>query len=281
MTDMSIVSLREEPERLDTFIGFFTSHWGKDATYRECMTASLNSPNALPQWFMMMDGETPVGGCGLLPHDFTTRMDLWPFLTALYVEKSYRGHGYGGMLIEHAKRECAKAGYRHLYLTSDHVGYYEKYGFRFAGMTADVFDSESRLYETTVTADWPELLAMAKSCLNARQISPLVSGGEVAAAILTESGNVYTGVCIDTASAQGMCAERNALSTMVTHGEQHVVKLVAVMPDGRNGAPCGACRELLMQLDSRNRDMEILMDYKSLRIAKLGDLLPEWWGDSI
>ena len=55
MTDMTIVSLREEPERLEAFIAFFTSHWGKDVVYRECMTASLDSRNPLPQWFMLME----------------------------------------------------------------------------------------------------------------------------------------------------------------------------------------------------------------------------------
>ena len=42
--------------------------------------------------------------------------------------------------------------------------------------------------------------------------------------------------------------------------------------------PCGACREFLMQLDQRNKDMEILVDYESRKTITLKALLPNWWG---
>ena len=67
--------------------------------------------------------------------------------------------------------------------------------------------------------------------LNPRTISPFIDAGGVAAAILTSSGNVYTGVCIDTACTLGMCAERNAIANMITNGESKIVKLVCVMSD--------------------------------------------------
>ena len=91
-------------------------------------------------------------------------------------------------------------------------------------------------------------------------------------------GNIYVGVCIDTASTLGMCAERNAIANMITHGESQVDKVVAVMPDGRLGTPCGACRELMMQLDKESGEIEILLDLKTEKTVKLKDLIPEWWG---
>jgi len=100
----------------------------------------------------------------------------------------------------------------------------------------------------------------------------------VAAAVLTKVGNIYVGVCIDTCSSLGMCAERNAMANMITNGETQIDKVLAIMPDGRVGAPCGACREFMMQLDSDSGDIEILMDLDSRRTVRLSELVPDWWG---
>lgn len=126
--------------------------------------------------------------------------------------------------------------------------------------------------------EWKELYDKAKEKLNPRVISPFIEAGGVAAAVLTESGNVYTGVCIDTACTLGMCAERNAVANMITNGESKIMRLVCVMRDGSVGSPCGACREYLMQLDKDSPQMEILVDLKTEKTVLLKDLIPDWWG---
>jgi cytidine deaminase len=125
---------------------------------------------------------------------------------------------------------------------------------------------------------WQILYEKARSVLNPRTISPFIEAGSVGAAILTKAGNIYVGVCIDTASTLGMCAERNAIANMITNGESQIAKVVAVMEDGRVGAPCGACREYMMQLDKDSANIEILMDLDTRRTVTLGELTPEWWG---
>lgn len=125
---------------------------------------------------------------------------------------------------------------------------------------------------------WKELYDMAKEKLSPRIISPFITAGEVASAILTDKGNVYTGVCIDTACTLGMCAERNAIANMITNGESRILKLVCVMGDGSVGSPCGACREYLMQLDANSGDMKILVDLENNRTVTLNELIPNWWG---
>ena len=122
-----------------------------------------------------------------------------------------------------------------------------------------------------------ELHEIAKSRLNPRKISPLIDAGGVSAAILTESGNVYTGVCIDTPCGLGMCAERNAIANMITNGENKIIKLVCCFSDGRVGTPCGACREFLMQLDKDSGKMEILLDLEKMETIRLEEMLPMWW----
>ena len=127
-------------------------------------------------------------------------------------------------------------------------------------------------------AIWTELYNAAKELQKPRQISDYVSGGEVAAAILSKSGKIFTGVCIDTCSTLGICAERNAIFNMITNGENEFTKVAAVMPDGKCGAPCGACRELMVQLMPKTyKEIEILMDYENEGIINLGDITPEWW----
>ena len=125
---------------------------------------------------------------------------------------------------------------------------------------------------------WIELYHAAKAVQRERRISEYVSGGEVAAAILSKSGKIYTGVCIDTCSTLGICAERNAIFNMITNGEQEIAKVLAILPDGSTGAPCGACRELMVQLmPGSYKDIEIMLDYSSGTIVKLGDITPNWW----
>lgn len=125
---------------------------------------------------------------------------------------------------------------------------------------------------------WNTLYTAAKEKLAPRTLSPFVDAGGVAATILTACGNIYTGVCIDTASSLGMCAERNAIANMITNGESKIVKLVAVMSDGSVGSPCGACRELLMQLDRDSGEMEILTSLDPIQTVTLSALVPDWWG---
>ena len=125
---------------------------------------------------------------------------------------------------------------------------------------------------------WNKLYNEAVKVQNKRTISPFIDAGGVAAAILTKQGNIYVGVCIDTASTLGICAERNAIANMITNGESQIDKVVVVMPDGRVGSPCGACREYMMQLDKDSGEIEILLDLKEQKIVKLKDLIPDWWG---
>lgn len=125
---------------------------------------------------------------------------------------------------------------------------------------------------------WNEMYKAAKNVQNGRKISNYIDAGGVAAAVLSSSGKIYTGVCIDTCSTLGICAERNAIFNMITNGEEKIEKVLAIMSDGKSGAPCGACRELMVQLMPNDyKNIEILLDYESERIVKLGDITPEWW----
>lgn len=89
-----------------------------------------------------------------------------------------------------------------------------------------------------------ELYQRAKSVVHPRRLSGEAEAGGVGAAILTESGAVYTGICIDTACSMGFCAEHAAAAAMVTAGENRVAKMVAVNWDGGILPPAGAAASL-------------------------------------
>lgn len=125
---------------------------------------------------------------------------------------------------------------------------------------------------------WTEMYNAAKAVRNDRQISKYVEAGGVAAAVLSASGKIYTGVCVDTCSTLGICAERNAIFNMLTNGEDKITKVIAIMGSGKSGAPCGACRELMVQLmPDTYKDIEIMLDYENEKVVTLGNLTPEWW----
>lgn len=151
-TDMKIISLREHPDRLEQFISFFHSHWHSEAVYRDCMTACLTTTAPLPQWYLLVDErDNVVAGCGLITNDFNARQDLWPWVCALFVEKTHRGHGLGSWLLEHCRNVSAELGFFNLYLATDHIGYYEKSGFEFIGYASDPFGGRSRIYRISTS----------------------------------------------------------------------------------------------------------------------------------
>ena len=125
---------------------------------------------------------------------------------------------------------------------------------------------------------WDKMYLAARNVQKKREISPLVEAGGVSAAILTEKGNIYVGVCIDTACSLGMCAERNAIANMITNGENYIRRVIAIDRNGNAIPPCGACREFMTQLMPENyHSIQIMMDYENKKMVTLGDITPNWW----
>ncbi len=146
---MKVISVRENPEYCATAIQYLQQTWAEvpPIVYEDCVTHSLKSPNSLPQWYLLEKNGVIIGCAGLVPNDFISRMDLTPWVCALYIDENHRGKAYGLLLIEKAKEDAANAGYEHLYLCTDHIGYYEKYAFKYIGLGYHPWEEESRIYE--------------------------------------------------------------------------------------------------------------------------------------
>lgn len=147
---MRVVSVLEAPERLEEAIAFFQNHWASEASLRLYEDCIRHSARPLPQWYLLLEGEAIVGGAGLIPNDFISRADLYPWLCALIIEPAWRGRGLGARLIARAKEDAYQAGFPCLYLATDHEGYYERYGFDWIGTGYDPWGGSARLYRATL-----------------------------------------------------------------------------------------------------------------------------------
>lgn len=131
---MHVVSVRDNPKIIESAINYIQSIWANPKSirvYEDCISNWIESDNGLPQWYLLFDDEIIVGCVGLITNDFISRMDLFPWLCALYIEPKYRGNNYSKLLIDRAIIDTKKAGFDKLFLCSDHVGYYEKFGFNY------------------------------------------------------------------------------------------------------------------------------------------------------
>jgi cytidine deaminase len=124
-----------------------------------------------------------------------------------------------------------------------------------------------------------ELIDAAYSVAGVYSPSDLCESGSVGAAVLTQDGNIYTGVCIDTACSLGFCAEHAAIAEMLKHRESRVIMVVAVTDKKEIIPPCGRCRELLAQVNKANMKAKVILGQN--KTVTLRDLLPHYWLDAL
>ncbi|MBT8218293.1 MAG: GNAT family N-acetyltransferase [Bacteroidia bacterium] len=146
---MEIISIRDNPDYKDLAIQYFQKSWPAvwPIIYEDCITHSITARNFLPQWYLLVHENEIIGCAGLITNDFISRGDLYPWINALFIEEKYRGNAYATLLMERAKSDTKEAGYDYLYLSTEHIGYYEKYGFQYIGQGYHPWGEESRIYE--------------------------------------------------------------------------------------------------------------------------------------
>jgi cytidine deaminase len=120
-----------------------------------------------------------------------------------------------------------------------------------------------------------DLIETAAGVINVREVGGRLFG-DVGCALVARSGDVFLGVCIDTASGTGFCAEHSAIAAMVTAGELEISTIVAVWKDERGAVvvlpPCGRCREFIRQVSEDNLETDVVLARD--KVVKLKELLP-------
>ena len=142
------LDLRETPELKTAAAAWFHAKWGvlKEA-YLACMDAYLNGETELG-WYLCVDSNGRiVAGLGVIKNDFHDRKDLSPNICAVYTEPACRGRGIAGRLLNLAVEDLRSRGISPVYLVTNHVGFYERYGWEFLCMVRSDGEQEaSRMY---------------------------------------------------------------------------------------------------------------------------------------
>lgn len=147
-----IIKIKERPDLINQAAKWFSEKWHIPSdTYKESMLDSLHSN--IPSWYAVMDKEDIIAGCGVIENDFHNRKDLTPNICAVYVEEAYRNKGIAGEMLNYVASDLNKE-MDYLYLLTDHIGFYEKYGYEFLCMALGDFDDEpSRMYVKKIKED--------------------------------------------------------------------------------------------------------------------------------
>ena len=145
MSNYIYITLRDAPQLMQKSAEWFSSKWGvPTSAYIECMQAYLNGQTEFG-WYLCLCNDRIVGGLGVIQNDFHNRKDLAPNICAVYTEIDHRGRGIAGNLLNMAVTDLKSKGITPVYLVTDHIGFYEKYGWEFLFMV-DANDGPSRLY---------------------------------------------------------------------------------------------------------------------------------------
>ena len=141
------VTLRERKDLSLDASKFFSSKWGLDVeAYYQSINDYINHKTEYG-WYLCLDENKIVGGIGVIDNDFHERKDLFPNLCALYVEEEYRNKGIGGNLLKMAVKDLKSKGINKVYLITEHINYYKRYGFKFLTMVKTTDDnSYLRMY---------------------------------------------------------------------------------------------------------------------------------------
>ena len=147
MKNYTYITLRERPALKAPAANWFHEKWGVPTeAYLECMDAYLSSATELG-WYLCLDGDTIIGGMGVIENDFHDRKDLSPNVCAVYTEEAYRGQGVAGKLLDLTCADMAAHGFPTLYLVTDHTDFYERYGWEFLCMVqGDGEEEMTRMY---------------------------------------------------------------------------------------------------------------------------------------
>ena len=147
MKKYQYITLRDKKELMYDAANWFCNKWGiPREAYLGCMEAYLNNKTEYG-WYLALDGEQIIGGLGVIENDFHNRNDLTPNICAVFVEESYRSQGIAGRLLDMAVEDLRIKGISPVYLLTDHIGFYERYGWKFLCMVQGDGESEmSRMY---------------------------------------------------------------------------------------------------------------------------------------
>ena len=143
--DIEILSLRNHAERADECTAFLLEHFNEFTSKHP--SEVLASKSIFPQGYFMIKNNRVIGWTGLHEREVVSDCNLSPWITPLVVHPDERGNRYGKLLLEHARREAGRFGFKLVYLATNEIGYYEKYGFKEIGLTMFTWGRPTKIYK--------------------------------------------------------------------------------------------------------------------------------------
>lgn len=96
--------------------------------------------------FLLTHGEELVSFATLTAQDCVDDKTMTPWIGFVHTAPEYRGSRRAGLVIDHACAQAAKQGAKRIYIATDHMGVYEKYGFAYLENRVDIYGEDSRIY---------------------------------------------------------------------------------------------------------------------------------------
>ncbi|WP_055108583.1 GNAT family N-acetyltransferase [Paenibacillus ihumii] len=146
--DIRIVNLADREDCLDNVSRWLWQEWGSGSAFEYIRYAVQHNTQTdrIPMTFVAIADDEPIGTVSLWMNDLKCRQDLYPWVASLYVAEAKRRMGVGERLQAHAIDEARKLGYPHLYLLTDHVGYYERFGWAYKELAPKGDGQYTRIY---------------------------------------------------------------------------------------------------------------------------------------
>ena len=95
---------------------------------------------------LLTEGDELISYCTFAEKDDIQPTDLTPWVGFVYTFPEHRGHRYAGLLFDEVERLAKERPAAEVYLSTNHIGLYEKYGWEFFDMMNDMDGEPSRVY---------------------------------------------------------------------------------------------------------------------------------------
>lgn len=141
-----VTSLKEQKQNRVFFLSYLKKCDWKAAGVLAGLIESGNFFDPDDEILFLMDGNNIVSFLTLAHQDCINDDSLMPWIGFVYTDKRYRGRRSSELLIRHALNIAKSRGYAKVYLATDHIGLYEKYGFEYLENRKDIHGEDSRVY---------------------------------------------------------------------------------------------------------------------------------------
>lgn len=137
----------------DKFLNQIETYEWSAAKYLARLLKENRLQNDLGGWanlFLLVDGDKLISFLTLSAQDCISEPSFTPWLGFFHTAPEYRGKRYGKLLIDHACQVAKEIGYQTIYIATDHVNLYEKYGFTYLENRMDIWGIDSRVYKKQI-----------------------------------------------------------------------------------------------------------------------------------